>query len=579
MIIERLFRKKNIVELNEEPVDSVGHINLNRILTTKDLTALGVAAIIGAGVFSTVGRACFNGGPAVSLLFVFTAITCAFCALCYAEFASRVPVAGSAYTYAYVAFGEIIAWIIGWNLIMEYAIGNITVAIAWSSNLVSFLAGFGLRIPDYLANSYMGAYKAHIKYMEITSQTVTPEIVEIPDHIKYLHEVWMNAPQIFGYHLIINLPAFISVVLITILVYVGVKESRNITVFMVVFKVVVVLLVILIGAFYVNPENWVPFAPNGVSGVMQGVSAVFFAYVGFDAISTTAEECKNPQKDLPQGMINSLLICTVLYIGIAVVLTGMVKYTKLNVGDFIVVAFNAVGLHWLGGVLALSAVIATTSVMLVFQLAQPRIWMAMSRDGLLPKKFSYVHPKFLTPSFATIVMGVMVAFPTLILDAELATDMNSIGTLFAFAAVCAGILMLPKEGTHGKFMVPFINGRYLIPGLALISVLLFYVYNHTNFLEFFSFSHESLTPMQVFINKIPYLSFFALVILMSILSFVKKLSVIPVLGLLSCFYLMTELGINNWMRFGVWLLIGILIYLVYGYRNSRMSNKIDSASN
>ncbi len=577
MKLENMFRKKCIVKLNEEPIDSVGHISLNRILTTRDLTALGVAAIIGAGVFSTIGRACFNGGPAVSLLFVFTAITCTFCALCYAEFASRVPVAGSAYTYSYVAFGEIIAWIIGWNLIMEYAIGNITVAIAWSSNLVSFLRGFGIHIPDYLANSYMAAAKGHAKFLELTTQAASvPAVnppIEIPSHISYLHELWLSAPQVFGYPLILNLPAFLSVVAITVLVYVGVKESRNTTLFMVGFKVVVVLLVILIGAFYVNPENWVPFAPNGVRGVMQGVSAVFFAYVGFDAVSTTAEECKNPQKDLPQGMINSLLICTALYIAISLVLTGMVKYTELNVGDFIVVAFNSVGLNWLGGILALSAVVATTSVMLVFQLAQPRIWMAMSRDGLLPKKFSHIHPKFRTPSFATVVMGVMVAVPALILDAELATDMNSIGTLFAFAAVCAGILMLPKEGTHGKFMVPFISGRYIIPALVLISGMLLYVYNPAACSEFFSLDHAVLSPMQVLINKIPHFSFVVLVLGMAILCFFKKLSVIPVLGLLSCFYLMTELGILNWQRFGVWMLIGFAIYLLYGYNHSKMNDE------
>jgi amino acid transporter len=428
----------------------------------------------------------------------------------------------------------------------------------------------------------MAASKGHTKFLELSSQaSFTPEgttPVDIPLHINQLHEVWLNAPQIFGVPLILNLPAFLSVVAITVLVYVGVKESRNTTLFMVGFKVVVVLLVILIGAFYVNPENWVPFAPNGVRGVMQGVSAVFFAYVGFDAVSTTAEECKNPQKDLPQGMINSLLICTALYIAISLVLTGMVKYTELNVGDFIVVAFNAVGLHWLGGILALSAVVATTSVMLVFQLAQPRIWMAMSRDGLLPKKFAHIHPKFRTPSFATIVMGFMVAIPALILDAELATDMNSIGTLFAFAAVCAGILMLPKEGTHGKFMVPVINGRYIIPTLVLISGMLLYVYNPAACQEFFSLNHEALSPLQVFVNKIPHFSFVILVVVMAVLCFWKKLSVIPVLGLLSCFYLMTELGILNWQRFGVWMLIGFAIYFLYGYHHSQMGKEEETKS-
>lgn len=570
-LTKELFRKKCIIKVAEEPTDSSGHISLNKILTTRDLTALGVAAIIGAGVFSTIGRACFNGGPAVSILFVFTAITCTFCALCYAEFASRVPVSGSAYTYAYVAFGEIVAWIIGWNLIMEYAIGNITVAIAWSSNLVSFLKGLGIHIPAFLSTSYMAAYKGHNQFLELNNKLAADPTTEIPRHIALLHDTWINAPQIIGYPMIFNLPAFLSVVAITALVYVGVKESRNTTIFMVGFKVLVVILVILIGAFYVNPENWVPFAPNGVAGVMQGVSAVFFAYVGFDAVSTTAEECKNPQKDLPQGMINSLLICTALYIGISVVLTGMVKYTQLNVGDFLVVAFESVGLNWLGGILALSAVVATTSVMLVFQLAQPRIWMAMSRDGLIHKKFAHIHPKFRTPSFATIVMGFMVAIPALILDAELATDMNSIGTLFAFTAVCTGILCLPREGVHGKFMVPFINGRYVIPSLVIISAVLAYVLDQNFFVDFFSLQSPTMTATQVFIHKIPYFTFFAAVILMTVLSFWKKLSVIPVLGMLSCLYLMTELGITNWQRFFVWMIIGFAIYFAYGFQHSKMN--------
>ncbi len=566
-LINKLLRKKSLSHLVEEPTDSSGHISLNKILTTRDLTALGVAAIIGAGVFSTIGRACFNGGPAVSLLFVFTAITCAFCALCYAEFASRVPVSGSAYTYSYVAFGELWAWIIGWTLILEYAIGNIIVAIAWSANLTSFLAGLGIHIPSFLTNSYLGALKAHERFEALSASGT-----EIPEHIVQLNLLWETAPKIFGsIPLIVNIPAFIGVVALTILVYVGVKESRNTTIFMVAFKVLVVLLVILIGAFYVNPENWHPFAPNGVSGVMRGVSAVFFAYVGFDAVSTTAEECRDPQKDLPQGMINSLMICTFLYIAISVVLTGMVNYTKLGVGDFLVVAFNSVGLNWLGGILAFSAVIATTGVLLVFQLAQPRIWMAMSRDGLLPKKFAHIHPKFRTPSFSTIVMGFMVAIPVLVLDAELATDMNSIGTLFAFISVCAGILLLPKNEHKGKFTVPYVNSRYIVPGLVLIAAMLITVYNHTFFADFFSLSSPTQTASEVFAHKFPYFAFFALVMIMSVLSFIKKLSLIPVLGLISCFYLMTELGIANWQRFFLWLLIGLIIYFSYGFKNSKMN--------
>lgn len=563
--IKDLFRRKSIDEAPEGSLDSGAHISLNKILTTRDLTALGVAAIIGAGVFSTIGRACFNGGPAVSLLFVFTAITCAFCALCYAEFASRVPIAGSAYTYAYVTFGELVAWIIGWNLILEYAIGNITVAVAWSANFTSFITNLGIHIPEFLATSFTGAQKAHEKFLELSAsgEPISPYIAQ-------LSALWESAPRIAGVPLIINLPAFLVVVGITALVYVGVKESRNTTIFMVAFKVIVVVLVILVGMFYVNPENWVPFAPNGLEGVMKGVSAVFFAYVGFDAVSTTAEECKNPQKDLPQGMINSLLICTGLYIAISVVLTGMVHYSKLNVGDFLVVAFESVGLNWLGGILALSAVIATTSVLLVFQLAQPRIWMAMSRDGLLPKKFSFIHPVFQTPTFATIVMGFMVGIPALFLDSEIATDMNSIGTLFAFVSVCAGILMLPKNEHQGKFVVPYVNSRFIFPIIILIGALLLFVYDQSFFVNFFSLDSSAGSSWDQFLHKIPYFTFFGLVILMMILSAWKKLSLIPVMGLISCSYLMTELGIANWQRFGIWLLIGLVIYFCYGFKNSKM---------
>jgi amino acid transporter len=561
-----LFRRKEINEAAEESMDSGAHISLNKILTTRDLTALGVAAIIGAGVFSTIGRACFNGGPAVSLLFVFTAITCTFCALCYAEFASRVPIAGSAYTYAYVTFGELIAWIIGWNLILEYAIGNITVAIAWSANFTSFISNLGIHIPEFLATSFTAAQKAHQKFTELSAANET-----ISPYITQLNALWESAPRIAGVPLIINLPAFLVVAGITAIVYIGVKESKNTTLFMVAFKVIVVVLVILVGMFYVNPENWVPFAPNGVEGVMRGVSAVFFAYVGFDAVSTTAEECKNPQKDLPQGMINSLLICTALYIAISVVLTGMVHYSKLNVGDFLVVAFESVGLNWLGGILALSAVIATTSVLLVFQLAQPRIWMTMSRDGLLPKKFSTIHPVFQTPSFATIIMGFMVGIPALFLDSEIATDMNSIGTLFAFISVCAGILLLPKNEHKGKFVVPYVNSRYIFPIIIGIGALLLFVYDQSFFSNFFSLSSGEGSSWEQFLHKFPYFTFFALILLMTILSAWKKLSLIPVLGLISCAYLMTELGITNWQRFGAWLLIGLVIYFTYGFKNSKMN--------
>ncbi|MCE2929339.1 MAG: amino acid permease [Candidatus Caenarcaniphilales bacterium] len=560
MFWKNICRTKSLDAAAHSP-DVEEHQTLSKVLNVKDLTAIGIAAIIGAGVFSSIGRACFNGGPAVSLLFVFTAITCAFCALCYAEFASRVPVSGSAYTYAYVTFGELAAWIIGWNLIMEYAIGNITVAIAWSSNLTSFLGGLGIHLPSYLTTSYMAAQKAHAEMTQLLALGK-----EVPESVMRYADVWQTAPLIGDLHFILNIPAFVGVSLITALVYVGIKESKNMTILMVAFKVIVVLFVIIIGAFYVNPANWVPFAPNGLSGVMKGVSAVFFAYIGFDAVSTAAEECKDPQRDLPKGMIYSLLICTGLYVAISVVLTGMVNYTKLNVGDFLVVAFQSVGLNWLGGILALSAVIATTSVLLVFQLAQPRIWMVMGRDGLLPKKFAEVHPKFRTPAFATLVMGFMVAFPALFLDAELATDMNSIGTLFAFAAVCAGILLIPKDSLKPKFSVPYVSGKIWTPMILLTIATVLYWNDNNIFANLFSFASQA-----EFEHNLPYIVFIGLAILVSVLSYLKNLSLIPVLGLLSCLYLMTELGVANWIRFFVWMFVGVVIYLAYGYKNSKLN--------
>ena len=393
MSSNNLFRKKSIDRILKDIEVSGGdgeYNALNKVLTVKDITALGIAAIIGAGIFSTVGKACFEGGPAVIFLFMITAIACGFSALCYAEFASRIPVSGSAYTYSYAAFGELIAWIIGWDLIMEYAIGNIVVAISWSSNLNAFLKGIGLQIPNFLSTSFMEARNGNEKYLHLISQHVS-----IPNSVQQLHDTWIHAPHIGSVPFILNIPAFMIVAFITWVVYVGIKESRTSSNLMVAFKLLVIVLIIAIGFFYVNPHNWVPFAPNGMSGVMKGVSAVFFAYIGFDAVSTTAEECKNPQRDLPLGMIYSLVISTVLYILISLVLTGMVKYTHLDVGDFLAQAFKDRGLNWLGGAIAISAVVATTSVLLVFQIGQPRIWMSMSRDGLLPKKFGRFIPNII----------------------------------------------------------------------------------------------------------------------------------------------------------------------------------------
>ncbi|MEZ5026639.1 MAG: amino acid permease [Chitinophagales bacterium] len=550
-----LFRTKSVEsilkEVEEQTNNKNGHSGqLNKNLTVRDLTVLGIAALIGAGVFSTIGRACFDGGPAVSLLFVGITIACGFSALCYAEFASRIPVSGSAYTYSYAVFGELIAWIIGWDLLLEYAIGNITVAISWSGNFTSFLHGFGIVLPPYLTTGFMEA-KSNIPAL------------------------WASAPKIFGIPFILNLPAFFINLFITLLVYIGIKESKRFANGMVVFKVAVILIVILIGLFYVNPQNWIPFAPNGVSGVLKGVSAVFFAYIGFDAISTTAEECKNPQRDLPRGMIYSLLISTVLYIATALVLTGMVHYTQLNSEAFLADAFKKVGLNWIGGLIAFSALIATASVMLVFQIGQPRIWMSMSRDGLLPKKFSNIHPKYRTPSFATIITGIIIGIPSLFLDSALVTDMCSIGTLFAFILVCGGIIILQqrdkgqiKQEHNPTFKTPYINGKYIVP-ILLILGLYFFFKSSQNISDTFPFEQG----FEVWKHQIPFWLFLLLAIYVSIKTYLNNWSLIPVLGFLSCSYLVSTLGIINWIRFLVWMLIGLLIYFFYGIKKSNLSLK------
>ena len=370
-------------------------------------------------------------------LFIFTAVACAFSAFCYAEFASAIPVAGSAYTYAYASFGELLAWIIGWDLLMEYAIGNIAVAISWGDYFTHLLDGYGVHIPRYFTLDYLTASRAHDQVAPLLAQGVAAADLAakgIADSTLEGYNAWMGAPHLLGLPIIANLPALLITVVITWIVYIGIEESKKVTNTLVALKVAVVILVIVLGAFYVHPTNWRPFAPNGASGVLKGVSAVFFAYIGFDAISTTAEECKNPQRDLPLGMIYSLIICTVLYVLVSIVLTGMVSYKLLAVGDPLAYVFGPQGAHmpWVSNIIGISAIIALSTVLLVFQLGQPRIWMVMSRDGLLPPIFSAIHPKYKTPWFATIVTGLFVAIPSLFMNLTEVTDLTSIGTLFAF---------------------------------------------------------------------------------------------------------------------------------------------------
>lgn len=563
MSISNLFRRKPIETILKQGGDGE-HSGLSKVLTVKDLTFFGIAAILGAGSFSSLGSAVFNGGPGVIFLFVIVAIACAFTAFCYSEFASRIPVAGSAYTYAYSSFGELFAWIIGWALIMEYSIGNIYVAYSWSDYFTSLLQQSGINVPAYLSTSYMEASKAFQGNVQGEALTA-----------------WTTASEIGGLKIILDLPALLINLIITYLVYKGVKESKNFSNLMVWIKMFVVGLIIIVGGILIFKNdlfaNWTPdnsvgipsFMPNGFSGVMMAVSGVFFAYIGFDAVSVMAEESKNPQRDLPRGMIYSLVICTIVYILLTLVLTGAANYKAFEgIGDPLAFIFEKenLDLPWMHFLVAICAVVAMTSVMLVFQMGQPRIWMTMSRDGLMPKRFSNIHSKFKTPSYATLVTGLVVGVPIIFTDKTFVLDFTSIGTLFAFVLVCGGVLLIPRrEKEPGKFHLPYVNSKFIFPVLVAVSIFLIVTFVPGFFTETFDFSDDKMA------KNIPMVVFFILIAVMLVLSFTKNLSLIPLLGLVSCCYLLTGMAVSNWMWFGVWLIIGLIFYFVYGYKNSKLN--------
>jgi amino acid transporter len=543
-----LFRRRSLQNPTHTEDRPDGHV-LHRTLTARDLTFFGIAAIIGAGSFSSMGQACASGGPGVILLFILCAVACGFTALCYAEFAARVPTGGSAYTYAYVSFGELFAWIIGWALLMEYSIGNIYVAFSWSGYFTNLLDGIGLHMPEWLTINYRSAHAAALAGSAGEGLTA-----------------WSNAPVLGGLRIIFDLPAFAINILITWLVYTGVKESRNASNIMVMVKLAIILLVIVVGAAYIDIDNWTPFLPNKFTGVMAGVSAVFFAYIGFDAVSTLAEESKDPQRDLPKGMMWSLIICTGVYIVLALVLTGMVPFDKLNVSDPLAEVFALRGVKWMLFLVSIAAVVAMTSVMLVFQLGQPRIWMSMSRDGLLPPRFASIHPKYKTPGFSTLVTGAVVGIPIFFTDETFILDFTSIGTLFAFVLVCGGVLMLPfREKTQGRFHLPYYNAKYIAPLLGLAALALLVTFDPNHF-------HRLLGRTGKDAN-IPLLVFYLLCLVLAYFSFRKNWSLIPLLGLVSCCYLLTGMAVNNWQWFGIWLLVGLVCYFAYGWRHSKLAPK------
>ncbi len=510
-----LFLRKSVAECEADAETRGG---LKRSLGKWHLTALGVGATIGAGIFATTGTAIVGdalrpgAGPAIIFSFFLTAIACGFAALCYAEFAAMVPISGSAYTYAYASIGEFVAWIIGWDLIIEYAVGNIGVAIGWSGHFRELIRHFGFDLPAWLATDYRSAHDA---FRALSGGSADPLM-------QYLGSAWTGAPHIFGIPMIINLPAVAVVAVITVVLVIGIKESANTNNAMVLLKIGIILFFLAVGAFLIKPANWTDttqggFAPNGFAGISAAAAIIFFSYIGFDAVSTAAEEAKNPGKDMPFGIVMSLLICTVLYIALSAVMTGMAPWKTLGTAEPLITALaHAEGppalLNFSRFIIALGAVIAMGSVLLVFQLGQPRIFFSMSRDGLLPPVLAKVHPRFRTPYVGTILTGVFVAVFAAFANIAEVVDLTNIGTLFAFVLVSAGVILLRR-------LEPDRPRPFRVPGVPFT----------------------------------------------------------PLISIAACAYLMFQLPGVTWVRFAIWLVLGLIFYFFYGYRHSVLRNR-DAAS-
>ena len=491
--MSQLFQRKPIASLLHEAEQGP---SLQRVMGAGDLVMLAIGAVIGAGIFSSIGTAAagetlpsgevvrYGAGPALILSFLLLGLVCGLAALCYAELAAMIPQAGSAYAYSYATLGELVAWIIGWDLILEYAVGNIAVAIAWSGYFTSLLTAFGIHLPDFLTHGYRTALLSS-----------NPEI----------HGLLQTAPRLAGIPILLNIPAFVIVMLITWLLYIGVKESVRANNVMVVVKLLVLGLFIVLGAAHINPDNFVPFAPNGWRGIHQGAAIVFFAYIGFDAISTAAEETRDPQRNMPIGILGGLAICTVIYVIVGIVATGLVPYQQLRASDPLAEALQLAGLPTASAIVAFGAAVSLTAVLLVFQYGQPRIFFAMARDGLLPAWASRVHPRYRTPHVTTVVTGLVVAVGALFMDENEIYDLTNIGTLSAFAIVCIGVLVL--RTTDPERPRPF-----RVPALPLVSVA----------------------------------------------------------GAAACVYVMLGLPRHAWERFGIWLVLGLVIYFAYGFSHSRL---------
>ncbi len=440
-----LFARKPISDADTDPEGK----GLVRSLGAMDLVFLAIGAVIGAGIFGSIGTAAagevlpngdvvrYGAGPALIVSFVLLGVVCGLAALCYAELASMIPQAGSAYAYSYATLGELVAWLIGWDLILEYAVGNVAVAIVWAGYFNSLLSAFGLALPEWLVHGYWDA-----------ARSSDPAV----------HGLLTSAPHVLGVPILVNLPAFLIVALVTALLLVGVKESARVNNVMVIIKLAVLTLFIAVGIPHIDPAHYTPFAPNGWTGIHQGAAIVFFAYIGFDAISTAAEETRNPQRNMPVGILGGLAICTVIYVIVGIVITGLAPWESLRVSDPLAHALEQAGLPTISWLVALGAVVSTTAVLLVFQYGQPRILYAMARDGLLPEAAAKVHPRWKTPWTTTILTGVLVAIGALVADDDATYDLTNIGTLFAFLLVCVGVLVLRVVDPERKrpFKVPFV---------------------------------------------------------------------------------------------------------------------------
>jgi APA family basic amino acid/polyamine antiporter len=511
--MSRLLLRKSVQDCEDDILERGG---LRRSLNKWHLTALGVGATIGAGIFATTGTAIVGdalrpgAGPAIVISFLLTALTCGFAALCYAEFAAMVPISGSAYTYAYASLGELVAWIIGWDLIIEYAVGNIGVAIGWSGYFRELLSHFGVSLPAWLATDFRSAHQAA---EAVAGGSANPSA-------QYLASALSNAPHLFGFPIIANLPAFLIVSLITVVLVIGIRESANSNNAMVLLKIAVILFFCAVGATLIKPEYWDNpalggFAPNGWKGISAGAAIIFFSYIGFDATSTAAEEAKDPGKDMPFGIIMSLIVCTVLYIVLALVMTGMAPWNQLGTPEPMITALALADgspklLSISRLIVSLGAVIAMSSVLLVFQLGQPRIFMSMSRDGLLPPFLARVHPRFKTPYIGTIITGLFVATFAAFANIAEVVDLTNIGTLFAFVLVSAGVIVLRR-------LEPDRTRPFRAP----------------------------LVPLT------------------------------PIISIVTCLYLMLQLPKLTWIRFGIWLVIGLFIYLFYGMGHSRLGQRAE----